>query len=1393
MSTRYFNWKLAIILIISLGVIGLTFAGIYAFRLSQKERNSKQGLILGNKAYEEQKWEDAAKQLGIYLLRNQDDVEILIKYAKAQMNTRPRNRNNIQRAISAYRTALRIDENQLEAAQHLIEIYLMVGLPGEAELIAERQLEIHKDPKIRRMLAIALSQQRNFGEAAAELKAICAEHPDQILAYESLGQLTEQHPEEFTEQASVWFDEAVKNNPSSALAYLVRAAFYMRNNDRSKALEDINKAEQQDLSDTSVRMRLAMELINVNLLDRAEQQLAAIEKLTPADQNLWQLWAQLALRSQSGEKMSNIAQMGLKELSSQPWDFMPVATELFIRSGRTERAAECIAQLRQKDIPVGVINNLEALLAANKGNYTEAIKYWKQSVESGNKSAQIRLALSAALALIGDRQSALNQLYSLVAENPNSFEGHLSLARMLAQSADWADVEEHAEKAMRLAPSNPEPVILFLQARMQLAARNPAAIKNQILQEIERQLSTLDKSAPGNLELGLMQLQLKIEQGKLDEAAEIINRLKQEHASETVTITLAEVELLAAQDKTTEGISKLNETIEKFPQDSKLVRYLAILLFREGQDAECEAVLKDALARIEQPAVQRELGLMLAQFYLRWNRTNDAYQYLAALSQKLPDDIPIIRQLMLCEQVFNDQKKTQQLIDKIKSLEGEDGWQWRFEQAKVLFTAENFDNNYPKIISLLQENLLANPNDQASRMLLARAYDKAGELQLAISTYRDALNRSPDDLRIITPTIAALYKAKEYEQAEELLNLASRDKNMDIRLQKLQLQNFLRRGQLDSASDILQDLVESDPNNQNASFSLALLKMQQGEFEESEEILAKLKAQDPNSIAVIATQIQLYLRQNKQEQALEICNEMVNHLNNASAYILSARTYATLGRYDKALEDINRAVSLEPENMEVWIARSDFFRSVGQIDKAADDIKHALSLSPDDLKILKRVVSLFFASRQPDMVREGKNFLDRALELYPGDTELKMFKANSLLIEGTAPAIESAKQILQKLTEEEPEISEAWLLLGELLLKQGLPGQAVDISMSGLAYKPNDKKLMLLKARAEAVKSPVLAVPTLKELRELDPNDLDVLTLLTNTYIDIGEPQKAVDMLRKHLTTCDISALYQCRLTLAVALYKAGDKEEAQKQFDSLVESEPNNPLPLITQTQLLKKEKLWNQLNQKVVEWYQKYPNDTRTPVFIAGNLISVDSNEARQAAEEILRLILQKETSSTGAMNTLALLLEMTGRSDESAELYRRVIELEPGNIIALNNLAWITSEKKGQYQEALELAQKGLALSPDYLDLIETRGVVYYRLGELNNAVQDLTKCVEFYPNSTPQYVAANFHLARVLNALGKNNDAIKYLNEALSLEGKIGGLSNEELTEAKRLFIKLQEGK
>ncbi len=1391
MPGRYFNWKLAIVLVISLIVLGISAFGLRQWRRTNR---TDQGLILGNKAYNEHRWEDAAEHLGSYIALERNDVSILLKYADAQLKIRPAKRNRIQQAIVAYRTILRADRNNSEAAMQLTEIYLGIGSPGEAELIARRQLETNPDPGLRRMLALAMAGQRKFKEAAAELKSILQEHPEQVLAYETLGRLIEQRPGDFKDVLSYWFNQAVEKNPSSALAYIIRAGFYRRSEDLSSALSDLERAEKQDLSDSSVRLRLAQELINSNALDKAEMHLVAVQEASPTDKDLWTTWAGLALKSQSKEKMLEIAETGLKELSSQPWDFMPLATELFIRSGKLDDANDCISKMYEKDISSASITFLRGLVASGQGNLPDAVKYWRQSMESGNKSIHVRLALASALSRLGNRQSAVHQLRTLISESPGSFEGYLALAKLVAQTGNWAETADHAARAISLSPGNQEPVLLYLQAQMQLLFTrrgDQGTVDTRMLNDLQQQLSVLENNAEAVGEVKLLQFQLALQQGKLTEAAALVAQLKDTRLPGE-RIATAEAELFTAQEEIDEAILRLNEAVEEFPESVDLVRYLAILLDRKGNQKECEASIKEALGRIGAPVAQRELSLLLAQFYTRWEQKDSVYILLNTLAKKLPNDIPVKRRLLLCEQVITDSEQARQIVNDIKSIEGPDGWQWRYEQAKVWFAMDDFKNRYPQILSLLQENMQINPNDQISHVLLARSYERAGEMQLAISTYREILSRSPDDLRVVIPAVAALYNARQYDEAEQVLNRVSRQKLYHPELRRLQLQSYLRRGRLDSASGILQDLIDNDPNNQTACLSLALLKIQQGEYDQASKLLDKLKVMNPDSLSVTAAQIQLNIRQDKTAEALRVSDEIVKSFNNASAYILRARTYATLGRPGEAVKDLDHAVSIEPDSIEVWIARSDFYRSIGQLKNASADIKQALSLDSDNVQLHKRAVPLFIASGDRDMVQEGKTILEKSLESNPEDIQFRLLKARLVLTEGTAPAIENAKQILHKITEDQPENTDAWVLLGEIAIRQGQPGKAMEAALGGLVYGSNNKSLLLLKARAEAARSPVLAIPTLRLLHELDPGDLNVTVLMANTYIMADESDKAVNLLREQLAVCDVSVRRKCKTALAVALYKSGNKAEAQKEFDSLLESEPNDPDPLLAQVQLLKDDKDWSKLNEKVINWYGKHPEDSSTPTGIARNLMLLEDSQARKTAEDILRMILKDDSDCAEAISVLAILLQISGHPAESATLYQRLLELEPENIIAMNNLAWIICEVQGKHQQALDLAQRGLKIAPNYYDLIDTRGVIYYRLGEFDKAIRDFNECIKLYPVITPSSIGTRFYLARALAELGQKDKAIQYLREALELNSPTGDLSTADLAEAQRLLNQLKEG-
>jgi len=241
-----------------------------------------------------------------------------------------------------------------------------------------------------------------------------------------------------------------------------------------------------------------------------------------------------------------------------------------------------------------------------------------------------------------------------------------------------------------------------------------------------------------------------------------------------------------------------------------------------------------------------------------------------------------------------------------------------------------------------------------------------------------------------------------------------------------------------------------------------------------------------------------------------------------------------------------------------------------------------------------------------------------------------------------------------------------------------------------------------------------------------------------------------------------------------------------------LYQCAPDNPDLLLAQVQLLKDDQLWGQLGQMVLQWCQNHPKDTNTPITIARNLATVEDSQTKKTVEDILRITLENDPDCTEAMRTLAVLLQVTGRAAEAVTFYQQILEFQPDNVIAINNLAWILCEEQGKHQQALELAQRGLRIAPNYVDLIDTRGVAYYKLGEFYKAVQDFRQCINLYHAGTPSLVASYLHLGKALNKLGQKDQAIESLKKALELNTKIGSLSAADYADTQRLLEELSRG-
>lgn len=1384
MKKRTINWKALIVLVLFTAILLVT---VFSLRLWRKTMTAKNSLQTGQQAYEDLQWRQAVKEFGRYLAANPQDIPILHKYAEARLKIRPLKQEDIQQTIAAYRSILRLERTNLQAVENLTNLYLQLEVASEAELVTRDFLKTADDPQITVLLAMALVKQQKFEEAGVLLLNLIKQHPDNVPAYELLAGIAELHPELLPEMAEEWHHKAVSNNPLSASALITRASFYRRHNQLEDAVKDLQKAEQLDLSSTDTHLQLASEFASLNRFEKARMHIKQLLSENSGNLRLWQTWANIALLTDSEEEMRSVAINGLEALKPDIWDFVPIAGELLIRSGDYDLAAEWIQKLHEQEFDPVVVYKLRGLLSEGRKDYYAAVKYWTQAYQAGDKSETTYLALGRAYKNAGDIQSSEQWLRQLISQQPDSVQGHVDLSGLLLQIGQWDEAARLARRAERLAPGHVDAVLLRIRAQINAAEALPPEQRNAQMDRLIKELDELEKSSADPFPVSLVQLQLAIRREQFEKAEQYLNILQAEKP-DSVELGLAEADLLIARDNITEAAAKLEALTEQHPQHVLAIKTFASLLADQNRTAECESLLVNSIQKVEDPAAKRYLLFSAVKLINQWHQHDKARQLLADLSNQMPDDIPLKRERLRYSRSDNNPDAAQQLIDQIKNLEGPNGWQWRYEQASLWFTAGNFTTMYPQIITLLKENLNFNPSDQQSRMLLAATYEKIGNLQLALATCREALSYSPENIQVILPAVSIMYRAEEYKAAEEILDRIAERKLFHPFIARLELEGHLGQGNLQSAETLISEMYFNDPNNTELCLSLAMLQIRLEKYNDALYLLRGLRTVQPDSIPVAAVLAELNIHQDKFTEAVQLCDEMIDQHGTAATYILRGQTYQAIGREESAQKDFEQAVITEPDNIQAWLAKSEFSRATGRYEQAVADLEKAMTLAPDSTLIQKRLLALWLSSERPDIER-AERLLAKARLSAPSDTELQLFEARCLLLKKSLASTEKARQMLLEITEKKPKTAYAWVLLTDIYLNRNMNAEAMETVLQGLAYLPEDSRLLLMKARTEARHSSAAALPTLKQLYEQEPQSVEIILELAKTYADTRKYEESIRLLQDYINKNPDRNNLQANIQLAVTLYQKGDIEKAEQKFDLLREKAPFEPALLSAQAQMLLEDRQWDALKQRLDDAFEQNALDADLAEIIINKLFGAASTPALEIAEELIDKMLTRQPGSPAMNKALAILYQIKGMSSECAEIYARILESNPDDPVAINNLAWIFCEEQGDYQKALKLAQTGLQKTPDYADLLDTRGVIYYRMTQYQHAVRDFSKCVELYPENSASMQVAQFHLARALAAMGQTEKAIDNLMHCLDAGEKLGGLSGAEIDEARALLENL----
>ncbi|OYT47344.1 hypothetical protein B6U83_05110, partial [Thermoplasmatales archaeon ex4484_36] len=172
---------------------------------------------------------------------------------------------------------------------------------------------------------------------------------------------------------------------------------------------------------------------------------------------------------------------------------------------------------------------------------------------------------------------------------------------------------------------------------------------------------------------------------------------------------------------------------------------------------------------------------------------------------------------------------------------------------------------------------------------------------------------------------------------------------------------YLRLGDVDPKikHNILNDVMEKDPENPYAPLYKGVLLYTEGALEEALEFFQKSLDLYPENSLAWYWKARTFIRLGRIEDALDCLEEAVEHdPEHFTSWLLMAQTHKERGNIEKALACINQAIESSPSTLHGYLERGRIHFALGNLKEAQRDLRRVLQMdakNKDAWELLEKV------------------------------------------------------------------------------------------------------------------------------------------------------------------------------------------------------------------------------------------------------------------------------------------------------------------------------------------------------------------------------------------------------------------------------------------------------
>jgi len=623
-----------------------------------------------------------------------------------------------------------------------------------------------------------------------------------------------------------------------------------------------------------------------------------------------------------------------------------------------------------------------------------------------------------------------------------------------------------------------------------------------------------------------------------------------------------------------------------------------------------------------------------------------------------------------------------------------------------------------RLIPAREELRRQRPADVDNLVQLARLYERLERYDDAEKIYRFIFENADHPRQAAIPLAGYYVRTEQTSEIDKLFShLLSEAESPQEKAQiYVTWSGFLQYYSLDQALAAVDKAIEIAPEYPEGYRAKARYLARQERWGEVIELMQSYLDFDPEDAASAEKDLILYMiRDGRTDEAQRRIDRILTEdPTDPKALTLKGILARRQGELDRAEALFNRAIELNPDSPLPLRYRTRLYLARGQLSEARDDLQKAWQLEGD----ATLGVQLAQVYERLDQLQAAENVYKDILAEYPRQQEATRGLLGLYLRQSDWDQLSEGLGQAKKTFPDDPTW---WVYEGSMWRRRERPGRQLE------AYRQAMQRAGKAPSVVRGYLGALLQNRAYEELQQtaasyVDDPDLGAVVRAYQgaALVGSGQVQEGENLLAEAVREVDEEQLS----SVVAVIGTTYDPVQAAQKFDQWADARNNDWLAYY-----------------HLADMYKKSQARTGRNFF----------SEVVAAYEKALELA-PDAASKVSVQMQLALAHVARGQWTEAENCYLAILEADPRNMDALNNLAYIYVDQLERPEQAREYAQRAFEIQPGNHNVVDTYGWTLAKLGEYDEARRQLLHSLRL--REMPE---SRYHLGWVYEKLGQLGQA------------------------------------